>query len=128
MTTESQAHALVQAIQRGALDELDLIAMIDDFDRWLTHSDTDVARELSGRATNDDEPATCYYTGLTRSCGDCVDTHGNPMHCFEVSACPVCGDPDCTFPPECQDQLGEWPDPRWPAEVPEDAHLDDVGD
>lgn len=30
---------------------------------------------------------------------------------FERSACPACGDPDCTFPPECRDAIGEWPEP-----------------
>lgn len=30
---------------------------------------------------------------------------------YERSSCPNCGDPDCTFPPECQDAIGVWPEP-----------------
>lgn len=29
---------------------------------------------------------------------------------YEVSSCPVCDDPSCTFPKACQDQIGEWRD------------------
>jgi hypothetical protein len=33
---------------------------------------------------------------------------------YEVSVCPSCGKPDCTFPSECQDAVGVWPEPRYP--------------
>lgn len=32
---------------------------------------------------------------------------------YDVSACPICGDPSCEFPPECQDAVGFWPAPTY---------------
>jgi hypothetical protein len=37
----------------------------------------------------------------------------NMVDDFEASSCPVCGDPDCTFPPECADAVGVWPEPTY---------------
>ena len=32
----------------------------------------------------------------------------------ERSSCPNCDDPDCTFPPECQDAVGVMPERGYP--------------
>ena len=32
---------------------------------------------------------------------------------YEASGCPVCGSSECTFPPECRDALGVWPEPGY---------------
>jgi len=46
--TEHKADVIHSAIQRGELDWLDLLCIIEDFDLWVADSDSYVAREMRG--------------------------------------------------------------------------------
>lgn len=49
--TEHKAQLAIEGFQDGALDHIDLICMIEDFDGWTEESDSDVARECRGEVT-----------------------------------------------------------------------------
>lgn len=48
--TEYRANEIHSAIQRGELDWMDLLCIIEDFDTWVQESDSIVAREMRGES------------------------------------------------------------------------------
>ena len=69
-------------------------------------------------ACDGERHCVCWWDSPTwdTRCCQCGDTEADeavPGVDYERSSCPVCGDPDCTFPPECRDALGTWPEPGY---------------